>query len=64
MVSPCEVSISVVIVVVHKYSGLPESRVVYIPSDLGNDPLLVRNHMVNRGHVPGSCLRDLTDEPT
>ena len=40
--SPHEVSIGVFGVVAHKYIGCPESRVGYIPSDLGNDPWLDR----------------------
>ena len=60
---PHELSIEIVIIVFHKNSGCQESCVDYIPSDLGNEPWMDRDHMFNQDHVHMSGLRGLPDQP-
>ena len=44
--APHEVEVEVTITTIHKYYGFPEPGMGELPIDLGDEPWLVRDHLV------------------
>ena len=61
---PCELGVALVILVVHKNSGCPEYFMGKCRSDLGDNPWLIVNNILNWVHGPGPVYKGfLIDSP-